>query len=542
MNHQRSTPTQADKTLTRLQRYGELIIYAVAFFALVASVFALNIYLARQSEKDADDVFCATRLQQAWRKAQKNLAEVQNNLMTGEDVKDRFLNFQAGICAFDAILTAFYFGGTVTLDSVEFALAKPDEPRSRRIINDLQEMWSPIKAEMLALALAKPDEPAALDQDLLYRMVEYAITRDDAILDASQAFIVTLGKLSQERIARLQFFQVVALIGSVVVFLSMVIRVTISLRQKDALLEKRTEQIIEQRDAIAKEKEKVDALFKDLQETQAQLVQSEKMASLGQMVAGLAHEVNTPLGFVRGNIEISQRNHRIISAALQRHDELRQTLESGEIDDLERILQEAKDSMEKIRDYQLIEKTDKIFEESLKGVDRLQELVTNLKNFSRLDEAILKSADINEGLESALMIANNLIKRKAEVKKHYAPDCVAECYPAQLNQVFLNLLTNAAQAIEEGKRGEIRLSTATENGSVVVKVSDNGKGIPKEHLNKIFEPFFTTKPVGQGTGLGLSIAYKIIERHNGSISVESEVGKGTTFTIKLPVKQRKPAI
>ncbi|MCS6988403.1 MAG: ATP-binding protein [Chloroherpetonaceae bacterium] len=541
MNHQNPAATLTEKPPTTLQRYGELIIYAIIFFALVASVFALNIYLARQSEKEANDVFCATRLQQAWRKAQKNLAEVQNNLMTGSATKDNFLAFRAGIQTFDSIVTAFYFGGVVTLDGMDFALTKPEDPRSKRIINDLQEMWSPIKTEMLNLARSNPDDPSSINQDLLFRMVEYAITRDDAILDASQAFIVKLGELSQERIARLQFFQVAALIGIVVVFLAMAIRVTISLRKKDALLRRRTEQIIEQRDAIAKEKEKVDALLKDLQATQAQLVQSEKMASLGQMVAGLAHEVNTPLGFVRGNIEISQRNHRIISNALREHDKLRRNLESGEVDELERILLEAKESMEKINDYQLIEKTDKVFEESLQGIDRLQELVANLKNFSRLDEAVFKVADLNEGLDSALMIANNVIKHKATVKKNYAPNCLVECYPAQLNQVFLNLLTNAAQAIEDGKRGEICLSTAINGEWATVKISDNGKGIPKEHLNKIFEPFFTTKPVGQGTGLGLSIAYKIIERHNGAIDVESEVGKGSTFTIKLPVKQKKKA-
>lgn len=533
-----SVPNNASqKPLTRLQRYGELIIYAVIFFMLVASIFALNIFLAQQSEKDANDVFCATRLQQSWRKAQKNLTDVQNNLMTNADIRQNFLDFRQGIENFDSIVTAFCFGGNVKIDGASYALTKPVDARPKKSINDLQEMWSPIKAEMLALARSNPEDPASINPELLAKMVEYAIMRDDAILDASQSFIVKLGELSQERVARLQFFQVLALVSSVIVFLAMVIRLTISLRNKDELLDNQMKEIIAQRDTIAKEKEKTDRLLKDLQATQSQLVQSEKMASLGQMVAGLAHEVNTPLGFVRGNIEISQRNVGIISTALQEHDKLRQALESGEVDELEKTLLDAKASMEKINEYQLMEKTERVLQESLKGIDRLQELVLNLKNFSRLDEATLKMADINEGLDSTLVIANNLIKHKAEVKKNYAPSCVAECYPAQLNQVFLNLLTNAAQAIEDGKRGEIRVSTATENGSVVVKVSDNGKGIAKEHLKKIFEPFFTTKPVGQGTGLGLSIAFKIIQQHNGAIEVESEVGKGTTFTIKLPIKQ-----
>ncbi len=527
----------AQQPLTRLQRYGELIIYAVIFFALVASAFVLNIFLTEQSAKDTNDVFCATRLQQSWRKAQKNLTEVQNNLMTGANINENFNNFRYAIENFDSILTAFYFGGSVVIDGEIFTLIKPTEARPKKIINDLQEMWSPIKAEMLALSRTNPQNSATINQEVLAKMVEYAVTRDEAILDASQSFIVTLGELSQERVSKLQFFQILALVSTVVVFLAMVVRVTISLRKKDTLLDSQMEEITKQRDTIANEKERIDKLLKDLQMTQTQLVQSEKMASLGQMVAGLAHEVNTPLGFVRGNIEISQRNHGIISSALRQHDKLRQTLESGEVEELEQILLEAKESIEKINDYDLLSKTERVFEESLKGIDRLQELVTNLKNFSRLDEAVLKIADINEGIESSLLIANNALKHKAEVEKHFAPNCTMECYPAQLNQVFLNLLTNAAQAIEEGKRGKICISTFTENGYVVVKVADNGKGIPKEHLKKIFEPFFTTKPIGQGTGLGLSIVFKIIEQHNGTIDVESEAGKGTTFTIKLPRKQ-----
>ncbi len=524
---------------TRFQRYGELIIYAVIFFLLVASIFVLNIVLAQQSEKDTIDVFYATRLQQAWRKAQKSLLEVQNSLTAEQPINKHFQTFSASIQNFDSIVTAFYFGGMLTIDGRSFVLSKPTDARSKKSITDMHEMWSPIRAEMLSLTRLNPDSPANIDQDLLAKMIEYAVMRDDAILDASQGFIVALGEISQERISRLQFFQISALILGVVVFFAAAVRVTLSLRAKDALLDKRTEEIIAQRDTIAKEKEKTESLLKDLQMTQAQLVQSEKMASLGQMVAGIAHEVNTPLGFVRSNIEISQRNHRMIGTALRQHDKLRQTLEAGEVEDLEQILLEAKDAMEKINEYDLIEKTDRIFVESLEGLDRLQELITNLKNFSRLDEAQLKYANLNEGIDSSLVIANNLIKHKAVVKKHYTEPCNIECYPAQLNQVFLNLITNAAQAIENGKAGEIHISTALDGDKAIVKIRDNGKGIPKEHLQKIFEPFFTTKPVGQGTGLGLSIAYKIIQQHNGTIEVESEVGKGTTFTLKLPTTQKR---
>jgi len=165
----------------------------------------------------------------------------------------------------------------------------------------------------------------------------------------------------------------------------------------------------------------------------------------------------------------------------------------------------------------------------------------DLKNFSRLDEESFKLSNINEGIESALKIANNMIKNKVTIHKDFIGNLDVECFPARMNQVFLNLISNGVQAIADS--GDLWISTSREmiesKEYGVISIKDNGKGIPKENLEKIFEPFFTTKPVGEGTGLGLSIVYKIIEQHNGFITVDSEVGTGTTFLIKIPVRQKK---
>ncbi|MDW8438619.1 MAG: ATP-binding protein, partial [Chloroherpetonaceae bacterium] len=272
-----------------------------------------------------------------------------------------------------------------------------------------------------------------------------------------------------------------------------------------------------------------------IQEQQTQLIQSEKMASLGQMVAGIAHEVNTPLGFVRNNIEVLEKSQRRLLDVLERYRDLRDALINGQLDELEAKLLGIVEASKKIDSSNFSEKIRALIAESLDGIDRIQQLVIVLKNFSRLDEASFKETDLNQGIESTLKIAHNLVKYKAEVIKDFAPDMQVECFPARMNQVFLNIITNAVQAIEG--QGHIWIKTYKEDGMAVVKIRDDGRGIPKENLKKIFEPFFTTKEVGQGTGLGLSIVYKIIEQHRGTITVQSEVGKGTEFTIKIPVKQ-----
>lgn len=282
----------------------------------------------------------------------------------------------------------------------------------------------------------------------------------------------------------------------------------------------------------------IESTNRALRETQTALVQGEKMASLGQMVAGLAHEINTPLGYVKNNIEMMIGNQQTINDAVEQYRKLLDMLVNGVEDGLEQTVTDLANLSTELEKNTVLEDSKTMLSQALVGTERIQELIKNLREFSRLDEADLAKIDLNSALDATLVIANNVIKNKAVVKKDYQPNLMAECYPAQYNQVILNLMTNAAQAIEG--QGTITIRTYKEPGNpdmAVVKISDTGKGIPRENLSKIFEPFFTTKKIGEGTGLGLSISYKIIEKHGGSIKVESEVGRGTDFFVRIPVMQ-----
>ncbi len=282
----------------------------------------------------------------------------------------------------------------------------------------------------------------------------------------------------------------------------------------------------------------IEATNRQLRETQTALVQGEKMASLGQMVAGLAHEINTPLGYVKNNIEMMIGNQQTINDAVEQYRKLLDMLVNGVEEGLEQTVTDLANLSTELEKNTVLEDSKTMLSQALVGTERIQELIKNLREFSRLDEADLAKVDLNSALDATLVIANNVIKNRAVVKKDYQPNLMAECFPAQYNQVVLNLLTNAAQAIEG--QGTITIRTYKEPGNpdmAVVKISDTGKGIPRENLSKIFEPFFTTKKVGEGTGLGLSISYKIIEKHGGSIKVESEVGRGTDFFVRIPVMQ-----
>lgn len=269
-------------------------------------------------------------------------------------------------------------------------------------------------------------------------------------------------------------------------------------------------------------------LNEKLEEAHNQLLQSEKMASIGQLAAGVAHELNNPIGFVYSNLgtlktyldDIFQIAAVCESAAAA----------AGRPEDFARIQQ-----IKKEKDFDYL-RTDifQLLTESVDGLQRVKKIVKDLKDFSRPGETDWQWADLNQGLESTLNIVWNELKYKCTVTKDYGELPQVHCLAAQLNQVFMNLLVNAAQAIET--KGQISIATrAIDADTVEVRISDTGKGIKPEHLNRLFEPFFTTKPVGKGTGLGLSIAWGIIEKHHGKIEVASEVGKGTCFTITLPV-------
>lgn len=272
-------------------------------------------------------------------------------------------------------------------------------------------------------------------------------------------------------------------------------------------------------------------LNRTIQETQSQLIQSEKMASIGQLVAGVAHELNNPISFIYANMK--ELENYIIAI-----EEILKLLP----DDLDKSdwQQNLKSKLEQLQDnYDLEyirEDIHSLINESIEGGHRVKEIVQNLRNFSRIDEGDFKSVDLHDGLNSTLLLLNNEIKNRIEVIKDYGKLPKVECHPGHINQVFMNLLLNATQAIEG--EGQIRVTTRQTNEHVEIRISDSGKGIPENIKNKIFDPFFTTKPVGKGTGLGLSISYGIIKNHNGEITVESKAGEGTTFRIKLPVKAK----
>jgi len=278
-----------------------------------------------------------------------------------------------------------------------------------------------------------------------------------------------------------------------------------------------------------------DALHQ-LKESEAQLIQTEKMSSLGQMVAGIAHEINTPLAYVKNSLGSVVGKLPEVKNLIVETNKLLRLMEEGspDPDRLQAKFLSVREQIHHFAEQQALAELGQLASDGLYGIDQISEIVLNLKNFSRLDRSKVSSFNLNEGLESALLLAKHELKHLT-IKKQFAELPSITCSPSQLNQVFLNLINNAAQAIESGT-GELTLTTRVEDAQhVAVEIADNGQGIPPEIMSKIFDPFFTTNAVGKGTGLGLSISYKIIEQHGGKISVDSIVGKGTRFTIVLPL-------
>jgi signal transduction histidine kinase len=262
-------------------------------------------------------------------------------------------------------------------------------------------------------------------------------------------------------------------------------------------------------DQIARLNETLEARVEErtteLRETQAQLTQAEKMKSLGQLVAGVAHELNNPIGFVHANLQL--------------------------LDEFVMKLLEAQRTgadQEQIR-----EAIERLLVRSREGTERVKKIVQDLRTFSRMDQAELQFADLNEEIERALTLMEPRFRNEIDVERDFGELPRVRCYAGQLNQVILNLLMNACDAL--GERGTIRIRTRQRGEGVRLEFSDDGPGIPPEVRSRIFDPFFTTKPVGAGTGLGLSLSHSIVERHGGSLVVDSEVGVGTTFAIDLPI-------
>lgn len=277
--------------------------------------------------------------------------------------------------------------------------------------------------------------------------------------------------------------------------------------------------------------QRVSDYTQELKETQSQLIQTEKMSSLGQMVAGIAHEINNPVNFIGGNIDYANRYIEDLADLVTLYqayypnppDAIQERIEDIELEFLREDLPKTLCSMKM-------------------GADRIREIVVSMRNFSRLDDGQMKPADIHEGIDSTLVILNHRLKQGIQVIKEYGNLPLVDCYGAQLNQVFMNVLGNAIDALEEVKKADKAFSPTiwictevTADNTVTVKIRDNGPGIADASAQQIFDPFFTTKSIGKGTGLGLAISYQIVAKHQGKIEMNSQIGQGTEFAITLPV-------
>jgi two-component system NtrC family sensor kinase len=300
-----------------------------------------------------------------------------------------------------------------------------------------------------------------------------------------------------------------------------------ALRKNREELIKKNQEIEDARKNIQITLERLGNAYEELKASQAKILQQEKMASIGHLAAGVAHEINNPMAFIASNLGTLDKYIRRLLDFIQMQEEMFKSLKAT--DTIEKL---GKKRKELKLDY-IVQDVKQLITESLDGSERVQKIVQGLNRFSRVDNAEYKDADINGCIENSIKIVWNELKNKATLTKNYGNFPHTKCYPQQLNQVFVNLLINAVQSIK--KQGEIAINTWSKDGSIWITVSDTGCGISKENQSKVFEPFFTTKEVGKGTGLGLSISYEIIQRHKGEITFESKAGKGTTFTIRIPI-------
>lgn len=276
----------------------------------------------------------------------------------------------------------------------------------------------------------------------------------------------------------------------------------------------------------------LEVAYRKLKGAQEQLLQSEKLASIGQLAAGVAHEINNPIGYVHSNLATLQEYSKHLLTLIEAYDGV---LDVG---DRTKARAEIRDLRQRLDIEFLQGDLPQLIEESREGIERVRKIVQDLKDFSRSDARDkFVQADLHRGLDSTLNIIWNDLKYKAQVVKTFGDIPQIECIPSELNQVFMNILLNAGQAIAE--RGIVTVSTSLDGDHVVIAIGDDGAGIPEDVLPRIFDPFFTTKPVGTGTGLGLAISYGLVKKHHGSIDVTSTPGEGTLFLIRLPISQPK---
>ncbi|MCO8311926.1 ATP-binding protein [Pseudomonas mandelii] len=306
-------------------------------------------------------------------------------------------------------------------------------------------------------------------------------------------------------------------------------RASIQMSHLEHLVDQRTAQFKQASEALQRE-------IDERKQLESQLVQSEKLASLGQLAAGVAHEINNPIGFISSNLGALDGYFKQLQDMLDAYREAENAIGSSEV--IDRLVQ----LRERVELDFLREDIPLLIKESKEGIGRVGQIVKDLKDFSRVDSnQEWQWTNLQQGIESTLNIVANELKYKADVVKEFQQLPDIECLPSQINQVIMNLIVNASQAMGP-ERGTITLRTGLEGETVSIEIADTGIGIEPDNLQKIFDPFYTTKPVGQGTGLGLSLSYGIVKKHRGDISVRSEVGVGSTFRVELPVRQSKAAV
>jgi signal transduction histidine kinase len=307
-------------------------------------------------------------------------------------------------------------------------------------------------------------------------------------------------------------------------------QITISL-ENALLYQSLEEKVVTRTREVVSQKELIEHAYAELRAAQSQMVHSEKMASLGQLTAGIAHEINNPINFISIGIKGLEKNFRSFMKVIEKYEAITPN------ENIEGSLKEIQALKESIRYDEVKGFIIGLLDDIKLGADRTSEIIQGLRSFSRLNEAEYKAADIHEGLDATLVLLRTKTKNSIEVIKDYDPYLpVVNCNPGQLNQVFMNILTNAIEAIESKPKGgnnEIRIKTENHKDKIIIRIRDTGIGIPKGIIEKIFDPFFTTKEVGKGTGLGLSISFGIIKKHNGQIEVFSE-NNGTEFVISIP--------
>lgn len=280
----------------------------------------------------------------------------------------------------------------------------------------------------------------------------------------------------------------------------------------------------------------LEKVYKEIKQAQSKLLQSEKLASIGTLAAGVAHEINNPIGFISGNFQVLEQYSASFKKYFESLAKLKAAIDAKDMDQVVLCSAQAEQIKEDVNIEFMLGDLDNLIKESQSGAERIKKIVGDLRTFARADNEAMELTNVEDVITSVINLVWNEIKYKVELEKDFKGVAMVNCNPQRIGQVFINLIINASHAISE--KGKIFIRTFEKDKHIVIEVEDTGKGIPKENLIDIFDAFFTTKPVGQGTGLGLSISHDIIEQHQGTITVESEVGKGAKFTIMLPIAKQ----